>query len=195
MNIEQIAVIPPYLVNSPKAGYYDRYAAKVDLELKLNFWAWMKYERICLILGDFLLVYKDEQPYTQYPLNETVIHVWIHYKLKPIGEMTFELHKAQHNCYIHLIRIFEEYRYQRYGTTIIYQFFNTMLTRMFNGREDATLTGVATPIEGQEFWKRCGVEFKTPIKGEPYELGGEIVRDIKGYPFVFNLKSFRRLES
>ena len=70
-----------------------------------------------------------------------------------------------------------------------------MLTRMFNGREDATLTGVATPIEGQEFWKRCGVEFKTPLKGEPYELGGEIVRDIKGYPFVFNLKSFRRLES
>ena len=65
MNTEQIAVIPPYLVNSPKAGYYDRYAAKVDLELKLNFWAWMKYERICLILGDFLLVYKDEQPYTQ----------------------------------------------------------------------------------------------------------------------------------
>lgn len=190
--MKEIRLSLPYNLSPLPVGYYDRYLQKVDTQTDLNFWTWMWGNNICFSLGNYLLTYKEPNEYTKYPLNQTVLHLWIEHRLKRIGELTIEFDADHQRCEVHLIRLFEDYRYQGHGTEIIKQLYLTMKYRMF-GDQDVIITGMATPIEGQEFWKHCHAHLQAPLKSEPYDIGGEVIRKIKGYPFTFDSESFKQL--
>lgn len=189
--------IEPFYFNHPDGtegmGYYDRYLRNIE-QSGTRLHVWMGFHHWCLPLGDYVLVYQKKKDYTRYPLNQTPLHVWIEYKTTRIGEMTLEFNEEQQSAYIHLIKLEEPYRYQRHGTRLVKELFKFLMLRLFHTKE-ATIQGIATPIEGQGFWKRCAVQFQEPIKGEPQELDGEMVHYIKGYPFVFDFESYQRLLS
>lgn len=187
--------IEPFYFNNPEGtkgmGFYDCYLRNVE-QSRIRLHVWMEFNNWCFTLGDYVLVYKKQKDYTRFPLDQTPLHLWIEYKLTRIGEMTLELNEEQQSAYIHWIKLEEPYRYQRHGTKLVKELFRFLILRLFHTKE-ATIQGMATPVEGQGFWKRCYVHFQEPLKGEPQELDGEIVHHIKGYPFVFDFESYQRL--